>query len=80
MADEAQKNELIIRNFRLNADSKKDYPVVLHLNRLARLAEREPADVYRLALEKGILVLAAQHGINPLEILKKTDDQLASAG
>ena len=75
-----KQEQLIIKNFRLNSESKKDYPVVVRLNRLARLTERTPADIYRMAMDKGILMIAAQHGIDPMLILQKTDTQSAGAG
>ena len=75
-----EKEQLIIKNFRLNSESKKDYPVVVRLNRLAHLTERPPADIYRMALDKGILMIAAQHGIDPMLILEPTCNQSASAG
>lgn len=75
-----EKEQLIIRNFRLSADSQKDLPVIVRMNRLARLTERPPADIYRMALDKGILMIAAAHGIDPMKILEGTENQLASAG
>lgn len=77
---EHEKEQLIIKNFRLTSESKKDLPVVIRLDRLAKLTERPPADIYRMALDKGILMIAAAHGIDPMLILENTDNQLASAG
>ncbi|MCE5184546.1 MAG: hypothetical protein LLF76_00275 [Planctomycetaceae bacterium] len=60
-----EKTQLKVKNFRLSYGLKKDKAIVIKLNVLADKTGREPANVYRQALEKGILIVAAQHGIDP---------------
>lgn len=59
------KTKLKVKNFRLSYGLKKDRDIIVKLNTLADQTGREPANVYRQALEKGILMVAAQHGIDP---------------
>lgn len=78
MEKETKHPALVINNFKLQWQCKKDRPIVARLNKLAQLAEREPAEVYRMALEKGVLMVAAQHGIDP-SLIQEADAQLADA-
>lgn len=69
-----KKTQLKVKNFRLSYGLKKDKDIIVKLNDLAEKTGREPANVYRQALDKGILILAAQHGIDPTTL------QTAAAG
>jgi len=80
MKNKTKHPDLEINNFKLQYQCKKDRPIVFRLNKLAELTERSPADIYRMALDKGILMIAAQHGIDPLLILEEAGNQSARAG